>query len=60
MSKKKTWVKPKEIIIDIGPCKYCGQEMQNIESFVSFLDKTKAHYKCMKNEEDKFESVLGV
>ena len=23
MPKKKTWVRPKQIIIDIGPCKYC-------------------------------------
>ena len=48
MPKKKTWVKPAQIVIDIGPCKYCKKDMINTESFVAFADKTKAHYLCMK------------
>ena len=46
--KKKTWVKPTQYIINIGPCRYCKEEMENTESFVAFLDKTKAHYNCMR------------
>ena len=53
MPKKKTWVKPRQIIIDIGPCKYCKKDMINTESFVAFADKTKAHYKCMRLDDEK-------
>ena len=58
MPKKKTWQKPRQIVIDIGPCRYCNKEMDNQESFVAFADKTKAHYNCMvlddkKRAEDK-------
>ena len=53
MPKKKTWVRPKQIIIDIGPCKYCKKDMVNTESFVAFYDKSKAHYECMKAEDEK-------
>ena len=51
MSNKKTWQKPKEVIIDIGKCKYCKAEMNNQESFVAFADKTKAHYECMRKDD---------
>ena len=51
--KKKTWVKSKTIIIDIGKCRYCNKEMTNQESFVAFADKTKAHYQCMKEDDDQ-------
>ena len=50
---KKTWKKPVSIVIDIGPCKYCKKDMVNTESFVAFMDKTKAHYDCMKAEDEK-------
>jgi len=50
---KKAWIKPKVIIIDIGKCKYCRQEMTNQESFVAFYPKGKAHYKCMKKDDAK-------
>lgn len=51
--KKKTWVKSKTIIIDIGKCRYCNKEMTNQESFVAFADKTKAHYQCMKEDDEQ-------
>ena len=44
---KKLWKKPKVIIVDIGKCKYCNQDMTNQESFVAFYPKGKAHYDCM-------------
>ena len=52
MPKHKAWIKPKVIIIDIGKCKYCHQEMTNQESFVAFYPKGKAHYKCMKKDDE--------
>jgi hypothetical protein len=27
--------------------------MENTESFVAFIDKTKAHYQCMKDDDAK-------
>ena len=53
MANKKTWQKPKEVIIDIGKCKYCKAEMNNQESFVAFADKTKSHYECMRLDDAK-------
>ena len=50
---KKKWKKPTSIVMDIGPCKYCKKDMVNTESFVAFMDKTKAHYSCMKAEDEK-------
>ena len=50
---KKTWVRSKTIIIDIGKCRYCNKDMTNQESFVAFDDKTKAHYQCMKDDDAK-------
>ncbi len=50
---KKTWVKPTSIIIDIGKCRYCNKDMINQESFVAFADKTKAHYQCMKEDDNQ-------
>ena len=51
--KKKTWVKPTTIIIDIGKCRYCNKDMDNQDSFVAFADKTKAHYSCMKSDDEQ-------
>jgi len=50
--KKKTWKKPTVVVIDIGPCRYCKADMNNQESFVAFADKTKAHYQCMKKDDE--------
>ena len=49
-AKKKTWNRSKTIIIDIGKCRYCNNDMVNTDSFVAFADKTKAHYECMKKD----------
>ena len=51
--KKKSWSRPVQIEIDIGPCKYCGKDMVNTESFVAFADKSKGHYECMKKDDEK-------
>ncbi len=57
--KKKSWRKQsQQIVIDIGPCKYCGKDMLNTDSFVAFMDKTKAHYKCMKEDHEKRSESL--
>ena len=53
MPKKNTWQKPPQIVIDIGPCKYCKKDMVNTESFVAFADGTKAHYECMRLDDAK-------
>ena len=50
---KKLWKKPKVIIIDIGKCKYCNEDMTNQESFVAFYPRGKAHYKCMREDDRK-------
>jgi len=49
---KKTWKRPKQILMGIGPCRYCKKDMVNTESFVAFADKTKAHYQCMKKDDE--------
>lgn len=50
--KKKTWVKPKEVIVRVGDCKYCSKEILNTDSFVSFYPKGHAHYDCMKKDHE--------
>ena len=57
---KKTWKKPAVIVIDIGPCKYCKKDMVNTESFVAFADKTKAHYECMKKDDELREKTQAI
>ena len=59
--KKKLWKKPKVIIIDIGRCRYCGEEMTNQDSFVAFYPESqgKAHYQCMKEDDDLKKKVLN-
>jgi hypothetical protein len=49
----KTWKKPSIIVIDIGKCRYCQAEMTNAESFVAFYGGDKAHYECMKHDDQK-------
>ena len=52
--KKKTWVKSKQIIVDVGICRYCKKDMTNLDSFVSFYGGGHAHWICMKKaDEDK-------
>jgi len=41
----------KEKIADVGTCRYCKADMISTDSFVAFANHTKAHYKCM-NEDD--------
>jgi len=53
MPNKKTWQKPTQTVLNIGPCKYCKKDMVNTESFVAFADKTKAHYECMRLDDAK-------
>ena len=50
--KKKTWSR-KNIVTDVGPCKYCHKEIINTDSFVVFATKEPAHYQCMKLEDEK-------
>ena len=45
--------------MDIGPCRYCKKDMVNTESFVAFADKTKAHYECMKKDDELREGMLN-
>jgi hypothetical protein len=54
---KKLWKKPKVIIVDIGKCKYCKEDMTNQESFVAFYPKGKAHYKCMRENDRKKATI---
>ena len=55
--KKKLWKKPKQIIMDIGKCKYCQKDMVNTESFVVFATKEKAHYECMKKDDELKQKI---
>tara|TARA_R100001377_G_scaffold84421_1_gene67931 strand:- start:571 stop:756 length:186 start_codon:yes stop_codon:yes gene_type:complete len=47
----KTWVR-KEKIADVGKCRYCKADMISTDSFVAFANHTKAHYKCMKEDDE--------
>ena len=49
--KKKTWSK-KNIVTDVGPCKYCNVMISNTDRFVVFATKEPAHYQCMKLEDE--------
>ena len=49
--KKKTWNRSKVVSIDVGICRYCGETVNNQESFVCFADKSTAHYQCMKKDD---------
>jgi hypothetical protein len=60
MPKKKGWIKPKQVIVNVGICRYCKKLMTNEESFVSFYGGGHAHWLCMKEDTDKNESVLRV
>ena len=44
--------------MDIGKCKYCQKDMINTESFVVFATKEKAHYDCMKKDDELREANL--
>ena len=43
--------------IAVGNCRYCNKLIHSDESFVSFADKTCAHYKCMKEDDDKRNDI---
>ena len=49
---KKLWKKPTNVVMDIGCCKYCKVDMTSNESFIAFIDKTYAHYNCMKADDE--------
>jgi hypothetical protein len=53
---KKTWVR-KEKIADVGKCRYCKIDMISTDSFVAFANHTKAHYKCMKEDDIKKTTI---
>tara|TARA_X000000950_G_scaffold43136_2_gene48238 strand:+ start:25 stop:237 length:213 start_codon:yes stop_codon:yes gene_type:complete len=55
--KKKLWKKPKQIVMDIGKCIYCKNDMVNTESFVVFATKEKAHYQCMKKDDELKQKI---
>jgi hypothetical protein len=57
--KKKTWVKSKEVIVKVGTCKHCKEEILNTDSFVSFYPKGHSHYICMKNDDEKRSESNG-
>ena len=52
---KKVWVR-KEKITNVGKCRYCKADMISTDSFVAFANHTKAHYKCMKEDDLKPKS----
>jgi hypothetical protein len=61
--KKKTWVKSKKIIVNVGSCKFCNQEMTNEDSFIPIgkIIKAKyqyhnAHYDCVKENDSQLNS----
>ena len=56
--KKRTWVKSKEKIFEVGTCKYCTDMMTNMDSFVSFYGGGHAHWQCMKEDDDLQKKVL--
>ena len=59
-SKKKTWVRSKEVVVvRVGKCKHCQEEILNTDSFVSFYPKGHSHYKCMKNNDEKGSESHG-
>jgi len=56
--KKKSWVKSKKILVTVGHCKFCNEEMTNEDSFVPIgkLVRGKykyqnAHYECVKQND---------
>ena len=52
---KKIWKKT-NIVADVGKCRYCSGNIVSTDSFVSFLSKDHAHYKCMKEDDLKKKS----
>ena len=58
-SKKKTWIKSKQVVVRVGDCKYCKKEILNTDSFVSFYKSGHAHYKCMKIDDEKRSQSNG-
>ena len=54
---KKTWNRNKIRVLNIGPCRYCKKEMTNDESFVAFMTGEKAHYQCMKDDDEKKATI---
>nr|BAR28894.1 hypothetical protein [uncultured Mediterranean phage uvMED] len=57
--KKNTWVKSKQIIVNVGICRYCKKDMTNLDSFVSFYGGGHSHYQCMREDDDLKKKVLN-
>ena len=61
--KKKTWSR-KNIVTNVGPCKYCNVMISNTDSFVALVKELNpisynyAHYQCMKLEDEKQQKDL--
>ena len=62
--KKKTWSR-KNIVTDVGPCKYCNVMISNTDSFVALVKELNpisynyAHYQCMREDDDLKQKVLN-
>ena len=63
--KKKNWKKPVGRTFNVGVCRYCKKSMTSDESFVAFLstdkngEREKAHYQCMKEDDEKSSGLAG-
>ena len=53
MRKKARKTKLEDLDRYIAPCKYCKVDVSSQQSFVAFVDKTYAHYQCMKDDDEK-------
>ena len=53
MRKKAKKTKLEDLDRYIAPCKYCKVDVSSQQSFVAFIDKTYAHYQCMKEDDEK-------
>ena len=51
--RKKTWNRKRNIIRNVGLCKYCNQMIVSDESFVMFMGGIPAHYACMKKDDEQ-------
>ena len=53
MRKKAKKTKLEDLDRYIATCKYCKVDVSSQQSFVAFVDKTYAHYQCMKDDDEK-------
>ena len=55
--KKKVWKKNKILELEVGSCRYCNENIMSTDAFVSFLSRDHAHYKCMKEDDEKKATI---